>query len=150
MSTVTPPAPAVPPVTSFHKDPTIGFDDEEWSARTGYRMTLAEFVALPEATDVTRYLVDGEVWEYPMTVRSRPHSNCEARTAARLVPWLDEHLPGGEVASGEAAVQFPGRATRLGIDVVVFDPETETFGSDKEANALLTKEYREPFTLPKV
>lgn len=38
---------------------------------------------------------------------------------------------------------------RLGRDVR-FDPRTETFGGDKEANAYLTKEYREPYTLPKV
>lgn len=31
-----------------------------------------------------------------------------------------------------------------------FDPKTETFGDDKEANALLTKNYREPYTLPEV
>lgn len=33
---------------------------------------------------------------------------------------------------------------------VVFDPKTETFGNDKEANRYLTKEYRKPYTLPKV
>jgi predicted dehydrogenase len=38
---------------------------------------------------------------------------------------------------------------RLGRDVH-FDPKTETFGDDKEANALLTKEYRKPYKLPKV
>ncbi len=37
----------------------------------------------------------------------------------------------------------------LGRDVV-FDPKTETFGDDKEANALLTKKYRAPYTLPAV
>jgi hypothetical protein len=33
---------------------------------------------------------------------------------------------------------------------VRFDPKTETFGDDKEANALLTKNYRAPYTLPEV
>jgi len=37
----------------------------------------------------------------------------------------------------------------LGRDIH-FDPKTETFGDDKEANAKLTKNYREPYTLPKV
>jgi hypothetical protein len=37
---------------------------------------------------------------------------------------------------------------RLGRDVH-FDLKTETFGDDKEANAYLTKEYRNPYTLPK-
>jgi predicted dehydrogenase len=40
-------------------------------------------------------------------------------------------------------------ATRLRRDIV-FDPKTETFGHDKEANAYLTKEHRKPYTLPKV
>src|SRR5579872_5807400 len=40
-------------------------------------------------------------------------------------------------------------ATRLHRDVR-FDPKTETFGDDKEANAALTKQYREPYRLPKV
>jgi predicted dehydrogenase len=38
---------------------------------------------------------------------------------------------------------------RLGRDIH-FDPKTESFGNDKEANTYLTKEYRKPFTLPKV
>ncbi len=33
---------------------------------------------------------------------------------------------------------------------ITFDPKTETFGQDKEANAYLTKKHREPYTLPKV
>ncbi len=33
---------------------------------------------------------------------------------------------------------------------VVFDPKTETFGHDKEANAYLTKEHRKPYIIPKV
>ncbi len=33
---------------------------------------------------------------------------------------------------------------------VVFDPATETFGNDREANQRLSKEYREPYGLPKV
>ncbi len=38
---------------------------------------------------------------------------------------------------------------RLGRDVR-FDLKTETSGHDKEANALLTKDYRAPYTLPEV
>ena len=37
----------------------------------------------------------------------------------------------------------------LGRDIR-FDPKTETFGDDKEANARLTKAYRVPYTLPEV
>ena len=38
-------------------------------------------------------------------------------------------------------------AYRLGR-VLEFDPETETFPHDSEANAMLTKSYRTPWTLP--
>jgi hypothetical protein len=38
---------------------------------------------------------------------------------------------------------------RLGRDVR-FDAESEKFGSDGAANALLTKEYRSSYPLPKV
>ncbi len=38
---------------------------------------------------------------------------------------------------------------KLGRDVK-FDGRTETFGADREANALLTKEYRKPYELPRV
>ncbi|MCX6903115.1 MAG: Gfo/Idh/MocA family oxidoreductase [Verrucomicrobia bacterium] len=39
--------------------------------------------------------------------------------------------------------------TRLKRDIR-FDPKAENFPNDQEANALLTKEYRTPYTLPKV
>ena len=29
-----------------------------------------------------------------------------------------------------------------------FDPQSETFANDEEANALLTREYREPYVMP--
>jgi hypothetical protein len=37
----------------------------------------------------------------------------------------------------------------LGRDVH-FDPASETFGDDKAANALLTKQYRDQYPLPRV
>ena len=94
------------------------------TARTGVRMTAEEFRRLPEAPDVTRWLIAGEVWEEDVTVRSRPHGTCESLIARSLWNWLDDHLPGGEASSGEIAVQFPGRETLVGMDAVVFDAET--------------------------
>jgi predicted dehydrogenase len=38
---------------------------------------------------------------------------------------------------------------RLGR-TVVFDPQTETFGSDEAANAMLSREYRAPYVVPKI
>ncbi|MFO7975487.1 MAG: hypothetical protein R6V12_12725, partial [Candidatus Hydrogenedentota bacterium] len=40
-------------------------------------------------------------------------------------------------------------AYRLGR-TVRFDPETETFPGDDEANALLTRQYREGFEVPEL
>jgi hypothetical protein len=31
---------------------------------------------------------------------------------------------------------------------LTFDPATETFAADAEANALLTRKYREPYVVP--
>jgi predicted dehydrogenase len=39
--------------------------------------------------------------------------------------------------------------TRLRRDIL-FDPKTENFGRDKEANSYLTKEFRRPYATPKV
>ncbi|MBI3461970.1 MAG: gfo/Idh/MocA family oxidoreductase, partial [Planctomycetes bacterium] len=50
------------------------------------------------------------------------------------------HLSCGLIHLGEIAYRL-GRVLR-------FDPETETFPGDAEANALLTKEYRSPWTVP--
>lgn len=63
-------------------------------------------------------------------VRSRKATNAPAEVA---------HLSCGLIHLGEIACRV-GR-------VLSFDPKKETFG-DKEANALLTKEYREPWGLP--
>ncbi len=38
---------------------------------------------------------------------------------------------------------------RLGRSIR-FDPEAENFGSDREANAMLTKKYRDSYPLPRV
>jgi hypothetical protein len=47
-----------------------------------------------------------------------------------------------------ALVHLGEVAHRVGR-VLHFDPRTETVRDDKEANALLTKEYRKPWDLPR-
>jgi predicted dehydrogenase len=64
-------------------------------------------------------------------VRSRKEPNANAEVA---------HLTCGLVHLGEIAYRV-GR-------VLHFDPDRETFHGDSEATALLTKEYRKPWTLP--
>ena len=112
---------AAPPDRRLAADPP---PEEAPSARTGVRMTAEEFLNLPADPTLDRWLIDGEVWEEPMTVRSVPHSICESRVAYELRAWLREHFPGGEIASGESGVRLPGRETVVGVDVVLFDAET--------------------------
>jgi hypothetical protein len=64
-------------------------------------------------------------------VRSRKVPNAPAEVA---------HLSCGLIHLGNIA-------HRLGR-IVRFDPKTETFPGDREATALLTKEYRKPWGLP--
>src|SRR5205823_532317 len=65
-------------------------------------------------------------------VRGSARPNADARTA---------HLSCALIHLGEAAYRV-GRVLHL-------DPKTETVRDDKEANALLTKEYRKPWELPR-
>ncbi len=56
----------------------------------------------------------------------------------------------GEILEGHlssALCHLANVSYRLGRSLN-FDPKTETFGKDEEANALLTREYRSPFTMP--
>jgi predicted dehydrogenase len=60
--------------------------------------------------------------------------------------------PNSEVEIGRLSTTLTHLANisyKLGRDVR-FDPKTETFPGDSEANRLLTKEYRAPYVLPKV
>ena len=50
--------------------------------------------------------------------------------------------------AAEDEVHLGEVAYRVGR-VLNFDPKTETVRGDKEANALLTKEYRKPWELPR-
>ena len=75
----------------------------------------------------------------------------------RIVPLFDlaalfetQHLPREKrmllvIGHGDAAagIVIDGLPRRM-----VFQPENETFGADKEANALLTRDYRKPFAMP--
>lgn len=71
--------------------------------------------------------------EFLSAVRSRSTTSANARTA---------HLSCALVHLGEIAYRTRGR--------VDFDPQTERFVDCDEANALLTKEYRAPYTLPEL
>ena len=95
------------------------------TSRTGVRMTVEQFLDLPPDPDFDRWLVNGELWEKPMTVRNRFHTNAEFNVAGELKAWLktqpEPRLWGG---SGEAGVRLPGRETAVGVDVALFDAST--------------------------
>ena len=65
----------------------------------------------------------------------------QARQPDRLhAEILQGHLSSALCHLGNVSYRL-GRA-------LTFDPETETCGSDDEANTLLGREYRAPFTMP--
>ena len=71
--------------------------------------------------------------EFLSSIRTRKMTKANPQTA---------HYSCALVHLGEIAYRTSGQ--------VDFDPQTETFTNNDEANALLTKEYRKPFVLPDV
>ncbi len=66
-------------------------------------MTAEEFDSLPEDEGVERWIINGLLYERPMTRRSFPHSRTEAKIAYLLQLWLNQQpTPPGLVLSGEA------------------------------------------------
>ena len=47
----------------------------------------------------------------------------------------------------DSGIKFDGKNLRVGRKLD-FDAKTEKFVNDKEANALLTRNYRKPFVVP--
>lgn len=75
-----------------------------------------------------------------------------SHTASFLECIKSRQRPNADVEIGRLSTTIThlgNISCRLGRDVR-FDPKTETFGSDQAANAYLTKEYRNPYALPKV
>jgi Uma2 family endonuclease len=82
-------------------------------------MTTEEMLALP-ANGITRWLVEGQLQEKPMTVRNRTHSRVMARLTYLLEKWLETLiLPRGQILCGEAGCRLRRNPdTTVGIDVV--------------------------------
>ena len=100
-------------------------------------------------------LVDGKGWK---VIRSKgePGPGEPASGGSHLKNFMDcvksRKQPNADVETGRRSTtlcHLGNISCRLGRDLN-FDPKTETFGADAEANARLTKEYREPYTLPKI
>ena len=82
-------------------------------------MTAEEFDSLPEDDGVERWIIDGFLYERPMTRRSFPHSRTEASIAYCLKHWIKQQsTPPGLVLSGEAGFRLRREpTTNVGIDV---------------------------------
>ncbi len=88
-------------------------------------LTSEEFDALPDDDDVERWIINGRLYERPMTRRSFPHSRTEANIAYCLKRWLDQQpTPPGLVLSGEAGFRLRREpTTNVGIDVAYVTTE---------------------------
>ncbi|MFQ6133189.1 MAG: Gfo/Idh/MocA family protein [Armatimonadota bacterium] len=67
--------------------------------------------------------------------------------AVRSRRWQDLDCDVEQGHLSAALCHLANIAFRLGR-TLTFDPETETFPGDDEANAMLTRDYREPFVVP--
>lgn len=83
------------------------------------QMTVDEFIALADDDGVDRMLLQGQLWEKPMTKRNRWHAACEAAITYLLTVWLkSQPKPRGKVFSGEAGFILRGTpGSAVGIDV---------------------------------
>ena len=73
-------------------------------------------------------------------VRQGSRALGDDKEAAETFERMEEHLKDNKVALDETKYRV-GRKLKL-------DPKTETFVGDKEADALLTREYRKGFEVP--
>jgi Uma2 family endonuclease len=81
-------------------------------------MTTEELLALPD-DGMERWLIDGELRERQMPVRTRFHSHVMANAAAELVNWSrSQPEPRGQVLCGEAGVVLSRDPdSTVGLDV---------------------------------
>jgi predicted dehydrogenase len=72
---------------------------------------------------------------------SKPEILQSNEAAMETLQRFEQHL-------AESGVDLKATKYRLGRQLKI-DPEKESFGKDREANKMLTREYREPFVVPK-
>ncbi len=100
-------------------------------------------------------IVDGNGWS--VTSKSgEPGPNEKAADGSHTANFLacikSREQPNADVEIGRLSTticHLGNISHRLGRDIR-FDPKTETFGDDQDANAYLTKQYRSPYALPEV
>jgi Uma2 family endonuclease len=84
-------------------------------------ITTEQFLALPDDGHVERELIQGTIWERPMTTRNPWHTEAEANLAQLLGNWRDAHPElACKVHSGEAAFRLRTAPDSIvGTDVAV-------------------------------
>lgn len=89
------------------------------------RMTLEQFLALPEDDSIERELIRGELRERPMTRRGRPHSTTMTHVTGLLRDWLRQQPePRGVILTGDAGFRLrKDPPTTFGIDIAYISPE---------------------------
>jgi Uma2 family endonuclease len=87
-------------------------------------MTTEELLGLPDNGSY-RELIRGELREYPMTTRGRPHCVAMTKLAFLLESWLEgQPSPRGSVLTGDARVRLRRNPdTFVGADLTYSSPE---------------------------
>ncbi len=100
-------------------------------------------------------IVDGSGWKV-YTKKGEPAVSEQSSGGSHTKNFLEcmrsRERPNADVEIGRLSTticHLGNICTRLKRDVL-FNPKTEDFGGDQEANALLAKAYRAPYALPKV
>jgi Uma2 family endonuclease len=99
-------------------------------ATTTSPMTAEELLALPE-DGIDRELIDGELREYPMTTRGRPHCLVMTNLARVLSNWLIlQPQPRGTLYTGDIRIRIRRKPdTFVGADLALVSAELETASS---------------------
>jgi len=86
------------------------------------RMTVDEFLALPDDPSVRRELIHGELREEPVTTRNPRHAGCVTKLATALENWrIASKLRNVFIGTGDVRCRLPNaNQTVVGIDVGVF------------------------------
>ena len=114
----------------FGSDGTLAVDSKGWQMYKGEKRELV---------DQGRYL-EPQVWD------TRPHmQNFQNAIRTRKHTDLTADIEEGHVSA--ALVHLANASYRTGRSLVV-DPGKENFGTDREANALITRRYRAPYVVP--
>ena len=86
------------------------------------QMTVEEFLALPEDSNVRRELIRGELREELVTTRNPRHAGCVTKLATALENWrIASKAFDAYVGTGDVRCRLPNSSqTLVGIDIGVF------------------------------